>query len=105
MKIQKLRGLFPEKLSVRVVRSQDGGFCADITTFRGCVTQADTFSELIEMINDCVRTYFEVPSAYCSYMPTYLPGLKTAQTFDIFPVAAVEKQLTLQAPIREAVKS
>ncbi|MBI1743490.1 type II toxin-antitoxin system HicB family antitoxin [Candidatus Acetothermia bacterium] len=104
-KIRELRARFPQEISVRILRSQDGGFCAEIATLPGCLTQADTFSELIDMINDCVRTYFEIPEEYLTYMPTYLPSLKMAQIFNAFPIAAVEKELTLQAPVRETVQS
>jgi predicted RNase H-like HicB family nuclease len=104
-KIRELRAQFPEEISVRILRSQDGGFCAEITTLPGCFTQAGTFSELIDMINDCVRTYFEIPGEYLTYMPTYLPSLKMAQTFNTFPIAAVEKEFDLRAPICETVQS
>ncbi len=81
-KIQELRARLPQKLSVRILRSEDGGFCAEIATLPGCFTQANTFSELIDMLNDCIRTYFEIPEEYLTYMPTYLPPLKMAQTFN-----------------------
>ncbi|MCR4328681.1 MAG: type II toxin-antitoxin system HicB family antitoxin [Patescibacteria group bacterium] len=71
VEINRLRGLFPKSIRVRVERSADGGFCAEVKTFPGCVTEANTFSELIEMVNDAVRTYFEVPERLVSYMPIY----------------------------------
>ena len=99
-----MRALFPESLHMDVRRSKDGGFVAVIKTFSGCVTQADSFSELIDMVNDAVRTYFEVPEKYLAFMPTYLPPLKEAQRFDVFPVTATRTDITLTLPnFREKV--
>jgi predicted RNase H-like HicB family nuclease len=99
-RIRALRERFPEQIHVRVRRSEDGGFCAEITTFPGCITEADTFSELLDMINDGVRTIFEVPDAYLAYMLTYLPTMEMAQKFNAFPSSANTQELILQAPIR-----
>lgn len=99
--IFKLRGLFPREISVLVHRSKDGGFWAEITAFSGCLTQADTFSELIEMVNDAVRTYLGVPLKYLPYMPTYLPLLEAAKQFDAFPTFTKDKDLKLTLPNRD----
>lgn len=98
LEINRLRSLFPHSISIKVERSKDGGFVAEIKTFPGCITQADSFSELIEMVNDAVRTYFEVPKDYSSYMPTYLPLVKEAQRFDVFPVVETETEMHLTLP-------
>lgn len=84
-RICHFRKLFPSDIEVKVSLSEDGGYCAEITTFPGCVTQAETFSELIEMVNDAVATVLEIPRKYLPYMPTYLPPLSLAQRFNIFP--------------------
>lgn len=94
-KIRHLRNMFPRKIGVRVSRSQDGGFVAEVTTFPGCFTEADTFSELIEMVNDVVRMVLEIPKKYASFMPEYLASLKMAQRFDIFPLRRIEDNLKL----------
>lgn len=94
-KIQRLRNMFPRQIGVRVSRSQDGGFVAEVANFPGCVTEADTFSELIEMVNDAVRTMLEIPRKYVSYMPEYLASLKMAQRFNIFPLRKIEDNLKL----------
>lgn len=103
LEINKLRGHFPKHITVRVERSQDGGFYAEVKSFPGCVTEADTFSELIEMVNDAVKTYFEIPEQYLPYMPTYIPPLKEAQRLDVFPIREKEMELRLELPNREAV--
>lgn len=86
--INKLLGLFPSTVTVKVCRSERGKFCAEIITFPGCFTEADTFYGLIEMVNDAIRTYFEVPEKYASFMPEYLCPVKMAQHFKAFPVTA-----------------
>lgn len=95
-KIIHLRGLFPPKIEVKVRRSVDGGFYAEVLNSPGCFTEADTLSELIEMVNDAMRSYFEIPQIYISYMPNYLPPIKLAQDLDVFPVFKIEKNLKLE---------
>lgn len=98
LQVNKLRSLFPKSVQVNVRRSKDGGFVAVIKTFPGCITQADSFSELIEMVNDAIRTYFEVPKEYLPFMPTYLPLLKEAQRFDVFPITATSTEIKMELP-------
>lgn len=83
-KIMKLRSQFPRRLDISIHCCEEGGFAAIINNLPGCITEGDTFSELIEMINDCVYTYFDIPQKYFSYMPTYLPPFADAAGFD-FP--------------------
>ena len=100
--ITRLRKLFPEEITVRIHRSIDGGFCAEILAYPGCFTEGDTFSELIEMINDGVMTYFEIPEKYISFMPNYLASLAMAQKFGLFPVTEMKSDLKLKfTSIRE----
>ena len=94
-KINKLRSLFPNELNVRVHRSECGKYCAEVITFPGCFTESDTFSGLIEMVNDAVKTYFEIPEKYFSFMPDYLAPIETAQHFNVFPVFKDIKNLNL----------
>lgn len=94
--IYRLRALFPSEIGARVRRSEDGGFFAEVRTFPGVFTEADTFSELIGMANDAVMTYFEVPKKYASFMPNYIPPLRMAQEFGAFPVLPKEKNLRLE---------
>ncbi|MEK7665162.1 MAG: hypothetical protein AAB361_03400 [Patescibacteria group bacterium] len=92
-KINKLRSLFPSQIIAKVHRSKSGKFCAEIITYQGCFTEADTFSGLIEMVNDAVRTYFEIPEKYLSFMPDYLPSIELAQVFSAFPVKEKTQEL------------
>lgn len=63
----------PPRLEVEIHRAAEGGFWAKVNNLRGCVTQADDFLELIEMINDAVFTYFEVPVKYRKLLGYYVP--------------------------------
>lgn len=92
-KIKELRKLFPSEICVSVIRSEDGKFCAEIKNYLNCFTEASSFSELIEMINDAVRTYFEIPKKYISFMPNYFPSIETAQKFNIFPLQEKQQDL------------
>ena len=77
-------------------RSESGKFCAEIITYSGCFTEADTFSGLIEMVNNTIGTYFEIPEKYLSFMPGYLPPIELAQVFSIFPVKEKTQELKFE---------
>jgi predicted RNase H-like HicB family nuclease len=93
--INKFVSLFPSRVTVKVHRSECGKFCAEILTFTGCFTEASTFYELIEMINDAIRTYFEIPEKYLSFMPEYLATIEMAQHFKSYPVVRKPQTLDL----------
>jgi predicted RNase H-like HicB family nuclease len=101
-KVKELRRQFPKEISVSVRRVEDGGYCAEVTTYKGCFTEADTFSGLIEMVNDAVRTYIGIPEMYFSYMPEYLPPIDLSQRFNVFPPIA--KRIAVDFNINEKVK-
>ena len=94
--INRLRSLFPKEIGVKVRRSEDGGFVAEVLTFPGVVTEADTFSELIEVVNDALMCYFEIPKKYAQFTANYLPSLELSQKLGIFPVVKKEQILKLQ---------
>jgi predicted RNase H-like HicB family nuclease len=96
--IQRLRAAFPKQLAVQVARSADGGFVAAVISIPGAQTQAESFSELLDMINDAIRTFFEIPAKYLAYMPTYLSSIEMAQQLDAYPVREVDREITLVLP-------
>ncbi len=89
-KINKYRKLLPKSIEVFVKPCEEGGFYAEIKTFPGCHTQAETFSELIEMVNDAVITFLEIPRKYIPFMKTYMPPVSLAQCFNLFPMPKVD---------------
>lgn len=106
--IVKLRSLFPQEITVSVRRSEDGGFSAEILSYPRTFTEAETFSELLEMVNDALYTYFDIPEKYVSFMPTYLPSLEMARDLMGFPIRPTEekmKKIRLELADREAARS
>ena len=65
--------LLPLKLTVQINKSDDGGLWAKINELPNCYTQADDFPELIEMINDAVYLYFDIPAGHKSKLGYYIP--------------------------------
>jgi predicted RNase H-like HicB family nuclease len=102
--VEFMRGSLPKKIEVGISRTSDGGFFAEILNFPGCVTQGESFSELINMINDAVYAYFEIPKKYIKFMPSYLPSPKTVQKMDIFPVVKKDHR-TITIPINRREES
>ena len=94
--INRLRHLFPDKIMVSVARAKEGGFVAEITTYPGCFTQGETFSELLVMINDCIYTYFDIPEKYIPFMPEYLAPMSLAEHLGIVPTKATLKSIQIQ---------
>ena len=72
---------FPKKIEVKITSDENGVFTAIITTLPGCVTEADTPSELVAMVNDCVRAYFEIPEKYYPFMPEYRAPARALESF------------------------
>lgn len=102
--IIKLVGRFPSNVRVKAHRSECGKYCAEIITFPGCFTEADNFLELIEMVNDAIRTYFEVPKKYLSFMPEYLCPVKMAQHFNAFPATKQSERVLNFEKINEGIR-
>lgn len=67
--------LLPRTLSVDVHRAEEGGFWAKIKALPGCNTQGEDFIDLVDMINDAVLTYFDVPQKMRSALGRYVPAL------------------------------
>ena len=67
------RRRFPQTLSVLIEPVAEGGFVASVRELPGCVTQADSHWELVEMVNDAVRTWLEIPRRSAERLPFYVP--------------------------------
>ena len=64
--------LLPKKITVQIHKTEEG-FWAEIKEFSNCYTQADSFVELIKMVNDAVCTHLEIPVKYRKQMGYYMP--------------------------------
>lgn len=91
--IKKYRKLFPESIKVLVIPLKEG-YGARIIDFEGSITEASSFSELIAMVNDLVRSILKIPEKYADDMLEYLPPLELAQKFYVFP--KVKKESTIK---------
>ena len=97
--IKDLRAQLPQSVQVSVTRSEDGGFVAAVTSIPGTTTEADTFSELIDMVNDAVLTALNVPEKLRSYFPVYLPPMNAAADLGVFPVRQKDEEMTLRLAV------
>ncbi len=71
--LQHYKQLLPKKVTV-ITTKTDNGFVAEIKEFPNCYTQADNFPELIEMVNDAIFTYLDIPQKYIEKIGiVYLP--------------------------------
>ncbi|GEM_PF-2195635 len=71
--IALLHMVLPDTLKVEIGKSDDGGLYAIVHNLPGCYTQAANFVELIEMVNDAVFSYFEVPEPLRDKFGFYIP--------------------------------
>lgn len=73
------KSLLPKIITVLTKRTDDG-LVAEVKEFPHCYTQADNIPELIEMINDAVFTYLEIPDEYVKQLGiVYLPEKFSAE--------------------------
>ena len=97
--VRRFRDVLPRQIAVRVRRSEDGGFVATVTSLSGLHTEGDTFSELIDMVNDALYTYHDIPEKLRSFVPTYVPPFSMAQELGLFPVSREEEDVTMQLAV------
>ena len=70
--LQFYKGLMPDQLTMEIHRT-DEGFWAKVKELPNCYTQANDFSGLIEMVNDAIYTYLEIPDKFRKEVGFYLP--------------------------------
>lgn len=62
-RLQFYKDLMPDHVTMEIHKTNEG-FWAKIKELPHCYTQANDFSGLIEMINDAIYTYLEIPSKF-----------------------------------------
>ena len=67
--------ILPRTLAVDIYRAEEGGFWAKVKSLPGCNTQGEDFIDLVDMINDAIFTYFDVPQKMRSVLGRYIPEL------------------------------
>lgn len=70
--LQFYKELMPSHLTMEIHRT-DEGFWAKIKELPHCYTQANNFFGLIEMVNDAIYTYLEIPDKFRKEAGFYLP--------------------------------
>lgn len=75
--IKEYRQRLPGRINVHTGGSLEEGFWAKVTAPKGdlqnCYTQASSIPELILMINDAVKTHFEIPEEIRDQVGFYAP--------------------------------
>ncbi len=87
--------LLPKKITLKINKTEKGGFWVKIKEFPHCYTQAKDLTELIEMVNDAIYTYLEIPKKFKGKLGYYLPK----------EVASEAKRQHWQHAVRELIKS
>lgn len=67
------RKFLPKRVTVEIHKTKDGTFWAKIKELPHCYTQGSTFFELIEMLNDAIYEYFDVPTKLMKKLGYYIP--------------------------------
>jgi len=72
--------LLPKKLTVEIHKTKEG-FWAKIKNkeFSNCYTQANSFCELIKMVNDAIYTHLDIPVKFRKKSGFYLPDFITEE--------------------------
>ncbi len=111
-KIKHFSAALPRRINVHSEGTTEEGFWAKITapetTLQNCYTEAGSVSELILMINDAVKTHFEIPEDIRDEVGFYAPISKNHLHWEEMfnNLASMENQegevttsLNLQTPI------
>ena len=72
-KLKEYIALLPSRITVTTTRT-DQGLYAKVEELPHCYTQADTLVELIEMLNDAMFCYLDIPEEYHSALGFYVPA-------------------------------
>ena len=70
--LQFYKKQMPKQVTLNIQKT-DEGFWAKVKELPHCYTQANDFFELIEMVNDAIYTYLEVPDKFRKKVGFYLP--------------------------------
>ena len=63
----------PKQVTVKVTHDADG-FAAEVVELPHCYTQAASFAELIDMVNDAIFTYLDIPTELIGKIAYYAPA-------------------------------
>lgn len=74
-KIQFYRKSLPKEIRVLIHKAEGQGYWATIKGkgLNNCYTQAEKYSELVEMVNDAIFTHLDIPKKFRREVGIYLP--------------------------------
>lgn len=58
----------PQTITVKITKTVEGNFIAELTEYQEIFTQADNLEQLDSNVNDLIMTYFDVPKEYHNYI-------------------------------------
>lgn len=64
----KLKYKLPDSITLNIELTKDGWYLAESPDIPGLFTQARTQEELLDMVNDAILTYFNVPKREADYV-------------------------------------
>jgi predicted RNase H-like HicB family nuclease len=65
----------PDNIQVFINRAEEGGYFAKIVSLAGnVVTEADTGQALVEMVNEAMYDYLDIPPIYRPQMGLFMPS-------------------------------
>lgn len=70
--LQFYKGLMPSQITMEIHKT-DEGFWAKVKELPNCYTEAKDFFGLVEMVNDAIYTYLEIPNKFKKTIGFYLP--------------------------------
>lgn len=78
----------PDSLEV-VIKKADGGYFAKVTSLDGnVVTQADDGIKLVEMVNEAVYDYLDIPAQYRAELGYFMPPQEVREQFRLNNIPA-----------------
>ena len=66
----------PKQLHILIEKTPNNYYFVKIKNLSGCTTQARNSHELVEMVNDAVYTYFDIPEKYQAQVGSYNPPVE-----------------------------
>ncbi len=86
----------PDSLEL-IIKKSDNGYFAKVTSLEGnVVTQADDGIKLVEMVNEAVYDYLDIPVQYRAKLGYFLPSEKVREAFKLgIPAKYLDKKIGL----------
>jgi hypothetical protein len=87
----------PDEITVKI-RKTDDGYYAKLTNYKddNVATQARTGEELVEMVNEVLYDYLNIPAVYRRDMGYFMPDQRAREAMKVnIPAKYLEKDISL----------